>query len=148
VTEPAPRPSPRIGTAEREAAMSALDAHLEAGRLDPEEYGERSARVTEARTAADLEPLFADLPEPHPLDPDGADRRPAAAGAPASPARRTTSALARYGPAISGALPIIALILFFTVPIAHSWVFFLLIPLGGALFARSRQEQQPDDRDT
>ena len=40
---------------------------------------------------------------------------------------------------MSGALPIIALILFFTVPIANAWVFFLLIPLGGALFAQSRR---------
>src|SRR3954452_3443554 len=106
MSEPAPNSSPRIGTAEREAAMADLGTHLEAGRLDPEEYGERSARVTEAPTAADLEPLFADLPEPHPLDPHG-DRPPTAAGVRASPARRTTSALARYGPAISGALPII-----------------------------------------
>ncbi|GLZ47724.1 hypothetical protein Acsp06_39090 [Actinomycetospora sp. NBRC 106375] len=153
MTQPEPRPSPRIGTAEREAAMKALDAHLEAGRLDPEEYGERSAKVTEARTAEDLEPLFVDLPEPHRLSAHGAvaareDRRPAAAAPPGAPARREPSALARYGPAVSAALPIIALILFFTVPIANSWVFFLLIPLGGALFARSRQEQQGDDRDT
>jgi hypothetical protein len=148
VTEPAPppspRPSPRIGTAERDAAMKALDAHLEAGRLDPEEYGERSARVTEARTAEDLDPLFADLPSPHPVT---GTAGPAVATPPASPARREPGALARYGPAISGALPIIALILFVTVPIANAWVFFLLIPLGGALFARSRQEQR-DDRDT
>jgi hypothetical protein len=156
VTEPAQtpptppsRPSPRIGTAEREAAMKALDAHLEAGRLDPEEYGERSARVTEARTAEDLDPLFADLPAPHPTV-DGAasdDRRPAVSSPAGSPARREPGFVAKYGPAISGALPIIALILFFTVPIAHAWVFFLLIPLGGALFARSRQEQQGDGRD-
>jgi hypothetical protein len=149
VTEPAPRPSPRIGTAEREAAMKALDAHLEAGRLDPEEYGERSARVTEARTAEDLEPLFVDLPEPHPLGPGGTptgpradDRRPVAAGAQGVPAPREPSTLARWGPAVSGALPIIALVLFLTVPIPHAWVFFLLIPLGGALFAQSRQEQR------
>lgn len=126
--------------------MKALDAHLEAGRLDPEEYGERSARVTEARTAEDLDPLFADLPAPHPPS-GGPDDRRAAVSAPAgSPARPEPGFLEKYGPAISGALPIIALILFFTVPIAHPWIFFLLIPLGGALFARSRQ-QQGDDRD-
>jgi hypothetical protein len=144
---PSPRPSPRIGTAEREAAMKALDAHLEAGRLEPEEYGERSARITEARTAEDLDPLFADLPAPHPVTGGADTRQPAVATPAASPARRGPGALATYGPAISGALPIIALILFFTVPIAHPWIFFLLIPLGGALFARSRQDQR-DDRDT
>ena len=29
-------------------------------------------------------------------------------------------------------------VLFFVVPIANAWVFFLLIPLGGILFAGSR----------
>lgn len=131
--------------------MKALDAHLEAGRLDPEEYGERSARVTEARTAEDLEPLFVDLPEPHPLGPGGTaaageGHRPVAAAASGAPAPRE-SGLARWGPAVSGALPIIALVLFLTVPIPHAWVFFLLIPLGGALFAQSRQEQRDARRD-
>jgi len=138
MSEPAPNSSPRIGTAEREAAMADLGTHLEAGRLDPEEYGERSARVTEARTAADLEPLFADLPEPRPLEGPGAVAAPET-GAPPASRPGGPSALARWGPAVSGALPIIALILFFTVPIANSWVFFLLIPLGGALFAQSRR---------
>ncbi|HWN28956.1 MAG TPA: DUF1707 domain-containing protein [Actinomycetospora sp.] len=149
MTEPPPQPahpSPRIGTAEREAAMAALDAHLEAGRLDPEEYGERSARVTEARTADELEPLFADLPEPRPHVGSAAVPAPVtAAGPPAE--RPAPGVLARYGPAISGALPIIALILFFTVPIPHAWVFFLLIPLGGALFARSRRGDDGRDGD-
>ncbi|MDD7926733.1 DUF1707 SHOCT-like domain-containing protein [Actinomycetospora chibensis] len=136
MSEPAPNSSPRIGTAEREAALADLGAHLEAGRLDPEEYGERSAKVTEARTAADLEPLFADLPEPRPHRGAGAVAAPVTGAAPRAGG---PSALARWGPAVSGALPIIALILFFTVPIANSWVFFLLIPLGGALFAQSRR---------
>jgi hypothetical protein len=56
----------RIGTKEREAAGRALDAHLQAGRLDAEEYGERYARAMSARTREDLRPLFADLPAPHP----------------------------------------------------------------------------------
>jgi Domain of unknown function (DUF1707) len=66
----------RIGTTEREAAGRALDAHLQAGRLDAEEYGERYARAMSARTRADLRPLFADLPAPHPEFADER-RRPA-----------------------------------------------------------------------
>jgi hypothetical protein len=143
---PSDPPSPRIGTADRDAAMAALDAHLEAGRLDAEEYGERSARAAEARTVDDLVPLFADLPRPHPPLP-GETPAPAAATPELAPAtRREPGALARYGPAISGALPIIALVLFFTVPIPNAWVFFLLIPLGGALFASSRRNGS-DERD-
>lgn len=56
----------RIGDGERESAMSALGEHLSAGRIDIDEYGERSGKVTEARTRRQLLALFADLPEPHP----------------------------------------------------------------------------------
>jgi Domain of unknown function (DUF1707) len=65
----------RIGTAEREAAGRALDAHLQAGRLDAEEYGERYARAMSARTRDDIRPLFADLPAPHPEFADERQRR-------------------------------------------------------------------------
>jgi hypothetical protein len=68
----------RIGTTEREAAGRALDAHLQAGRLDAEEYGERYARAMSARTREDLRPLFADLPAPHPESPDERRRRSSA----------------------------------------------------------------------
>ncbi len=67
----AAQPVLRIGDAERASAMTALDTHLEAGRLDAVEYGERSAKASVAATAADLDPSFADLPEPHPTRPGG-----------------------------------------------------------------------------
>ncbi|HYQ67520.1 DUF1707 domain-containing protein [Actinophytocola sp.] len=56
----------RIGTAEREAAVRILSDHLSEGRLTLEEYEERIAVALEARTQADLKPLFTDLPPPHP----------------------------------------------------------------------------------
>ncbi|MGH3764259.1 MAG: DUF1707 SHOCT-like domain-containing protein [Pseudonocardiaceae bacterium] len=56
----------RIGDAEREEALNALGAHMSAGRLDIDEYGDRSARVTTARTRSELSALFADLPAPKP----------------------------------------------------------------------------------
>ncbi|MFL6121081.1 DUF1707 domain-containing protein [Actinophytocola sp.] len=56
----------RIGTAERESAVKLLSDHMSAGRLSLEEYEERMAAALEARTVADLKPLFADLPQPHP----------------------------------------------------------------------------------
>jgi hypothetical protein len=59
-------PPLRIGHQERTAACAALDAHLEAGRLDPDEYGDRFARASIARTRAELDVLFSDLPAPHP----------------------------------------------------------------------------------
>ena len=56
----------RIGIAEREAAVTALGEHFAAGRLDPGEYETRVEAATAARSRADLLPLFADLPGPHP----------------------------------------------------------------------------------
>ncbi|MGX7681921.1 DUF1707 SHOCT-like domain-containing protein [Jatrophihabitans sp. DSM 45814] len=52
----------RIGNAEREQAAEALGEHFSAGRLDPDEFDERVHLVYQAKTASDLEPLFADLP--------------------------------------------------------------------------------------
>lgn len=56
----------RIGDAEREQALRALGEHMSAGRLDIDEYGDRSARVSSARTRNDLVALFTDLPAPRP----------------------------------------------------------------------------------
>lgn len=52
----------RIGDAERERAASALADHYAAGRLDHDEYSERLDAIWTARTRADLDVLFADLP--------------------------------------------------------------------------------------
>ena len=93
----------RIGTRERELAMGALDEHLREGRLDPTEYGERSAVAANARYRSELDALFTDLPAPHPAfpaaraaspttGPDGgsvpvASSAPAAAPGPPAPDR-------------------------------------------------------------
>jgi len=52
----------RVGTAEREAAIEALNAHWRAGRLDPAEHEARTTKAFAAVTRADLDALFADLP--------------------------------------------------------------------------------------
>jgi hypothetical protein len=39
---------------------------MSVGRLDVDEYGERSAEVATAKTRGELAELFTDLPEPHP----------------------------------------------------------------------------------
>jgi hypothetical protein len=61
-----PHPNIRIGDKEREQAIEALGEHFTAGRLDVDEYGERTARVTTAKTRGELREIFTDLPEPHP----------------------------------------------------------------------------------
>ena len=68
---PDPR-SIRIGTAEREQAVKALGEHFSQGRLEPAEFEERMTAAYAARTAAELDRLFDDLPSPaHPQHPTG-----------------------------------------------------------------------------
>jgi uncharacterized protein DUF1707 len=54
----------RIGDAERERAAAALGEHYVQGRLTADEHGERLDRIWAARTRADLQPVFGDLPDP------------------------------------------------------------------------------------
>lgn len=56
----------RIGDADRDQAANCLREHLAQGRLSSEEFDERLSSALSAKTAADLEPLFADLPDPRP----------------------------------------------------------------------------------
>ncbi|ADB30851.1 protein of unknown function DUF1707 [Kribbella flavida DSM 17836] len=52
----------RIGDKEREDAVKRLGEHYEAGRLSTDEHTERVGQALQAKTAADLAALFADLP--------------------------------------------------------------------------------------
>ncbi len=110
LTSVAEAPEVRIGTAERERALSDLSTHFEAGRLSTAEFDERSATVAGATTRGQLDTVFADLPS---LEPEPEAK-------PAESAR----ALDWRG-ALTVITPIIALVLFFTV---GSWLWFLLIP--------------------
>ncbi|GAB2854460.1 DUF1707 SHOCT-like domain-containing protein [Lentzea nigeriaca] len=56
----------RIGDTERQQALQVLGEHMSAGRIDVDEYGERSAKITIAKTRGDLMALFYDLPDPRP----------------------------------------------------------------------------------
>lgn len=58
---PEPRPI-RIGNTEREQAVQALGDHFAQGRLEPQEFEERTTAAYAARTAGELDVLFADLP--------------------------------------------------------------------------------------
>jgi hypothetical protein len=51
----------RLSDADRDAAIARLSEHYAAGRLDKEEFDERSDAVWTAKTRADLAPIFADL---------------------------------------------------------------------------------------
>ena len=134
------RPPIRIGDDERTAAMQALDAHLSAGRLDPDEYGDRVAKVSAARTREDLEVLFVDLPEPHSLSGGSTTGAPPARRHPPAEADRDERALGgRAGAVLVALAPIIALALFFA---TRWWVWFLLIPAVAAIVYGGRDERR------
>ncbi len=58
--------SQRIGDADRDQAAECLREHLAQGRLSQDEFDDRLNTALSAKTAADLEPLFSDLPDPRP----------------------------------------------------------------------------------
>ncbi|HEV2242671.1 MAG TPA: DUF1707 domain-containing protein [Streptosporangiaceae bacterium] len=67
----------RVSDADRDAAISELGEHFQAGRLDPAELEDRTGRALRARIGSDLDELLADLP-----------RGPQAPARPQPPARR------------------------------------------------------------
>ena len=56
-------PNLRVSHAERTAVADRLSKHYGDGRLDEEEFNERIDRAMKAKTQADLDGLFADLPD-------------------------------------------------------------------------------------
>lgn len=114
----------RIGTAERERAAADLGEHLAAGRLTTEEFDERIQRAYQARTASDLAPLFADLPDLNPPQP---------------PRPRTN-----WWPAVAVLLVLacIAWVAFLRVPpfflFPFLWIFFIGRRFGGPRFRGGR----------
>jgi len=76
----------RLSDADRDRAAAELSEHFEAGRLTADEFDERLGRALQARSAADLAPLFADLPCKQPLATAPASGPAAPASGPAAPA--------------------------------------------------------------
>lgn len=116
----------RIGDAERDAAVESLREHHVAGRLTPDEFTERMEAALQARTRADLDPLFADLPET-------ATTPPQAQGAEMETARRDRQP-ARTGSGYHRLVGILSAIawpaaLIFNFATAWNWWWVILIPM-------------------
>jgi hypothetical protein len=139
----------RLSHSEREAAIAALQAHLTAGRLDSSEYEDRAVRARQARTRADLAPLFTDLPQPGPrwdeddsisaTAPDqpgpgvAGPPRPATAAPVPGPAPERHGGLLPepWGAWVMSLTPIAALVLFFGT--GYHWQWFLAVPVAGLI---------------
>jgi len=114
------QPEVRIGTTERERAHNALSEHFSVGRLDINEFEERSGLTAVARTLGDLARLFSDLPGGLP----GALTAPRLGPHPAAPGR---SLIRSVGPLVMvAAVMVLIAVGLFT---GHGWVLFLLFPV-------------------
>jgi hypothetical protein len=72
----------RVSDADRDAAITELGEHFQAGRIEPAELEDRTGRALRARIGSDLDELLADLP-----------RRPQAPEGPPAAAPRPRAAL-------------------------------------------------------
>jgi len=119
----------RISDPEREDALRMLDEHMSSGRLDLEEYGERTAKVVAAKTRGQVSELFADLPDPRPAFGQPAPPATVSAPLPAAPQQRSLGE--RIAPVLVPVAAVIAVVLFFTV--FKFWMIFLLPAVAAAV---------------
>jgi Domain of unknown function (DUF1707) len=130
--------STRVGTAERDEAVALLAEHWHAGRLDPSEHELRVTRARAAVTRADLDVLFADLPQPVPAatpPPDSVVPGPVSGSG-------TGGVIEGKRDTIMALTPFAALLLFFT---TGSWLWFLLIPVMGIVLYGAGGKKTPPD---
>ena len=135
-----PSPQLRISDQNRESALSALGEHMTAGRIDIDEYGERSARITAAKTRGELGEIFADLPTPHPRYEDVLQAAVATPKPAAEPAPRPSGTPENWSPPqrfLAGIVPlafIAAIALIATGTLAWPIIF---VPIGLTVFGKS-----------
>lgn len=112
----------RVSDADREQVTARLREHFAAGRLTSEELDERISAALNAKTAADLRRVMADLPEPAPAGAsEGGQAPPWRAQAPGPWAGRPVFRY-RRGPRL---LPLALLVLFAALILPGAgWVFF------------------------
>ena len=79
---PTPDPNIRVSHAERTEVADRLSKHYGDGRLDEEEFNERLDRAMKAKTRADLDGLFNDLPGEQPPRPPAGPPAPQVARPP------------------------------------------------------------------
>lgn len=127
----APNADLRASDAERDAAMSELSDHFQAGRLDMEEFEQRIAAVAGAHTRGEIARLLQDLPGPPVAAQTDVGRGPRGplAGFLAFPALAAFAVIAAVAIAVSG-----------TFAATHGrWAPWPLIPLAFIVLSRLRR---------
>jgi len=123
----------RASDSDRDAVVSDLSEHFQAGRLTADEFDERAGRALAARTWGELRELLADLPGPRP-----APQVPAAA----SPGAQPRPAGGRFTPPVIAALAGIAITSVVLVNVTHGQWGFLWV-LWAVLFIARRLTRAP-----
>lgn len=133
----------RVSDADRDRALAELTDAYQAGRLDSEEFDERSGRALKAKTGRELADLFTDLPQAAPPWPDpstglgqGGLGLPAQVPPPMPVTRPGFGAVATVVRAVTGAL--IVAVIFGAIAVnhhegGHPWAG-LVVPLLIVLF--------------
>ena len=116
----------RASDSDRDAVVSDLSEHFQAGRLTTEEFGERTGQALAARTWGELRNLLADLPAP----PE--PQVPAARPHSARPWRESR----RFAPSPVAVLVGIGIAVAVLVNVAHGRWGFLWLLVPGLLIAR------------
>ncbi len=114
-------PNMRVSHAERTEVTDRLSKHYGDGRLDEEEFNERLDRAMKAKTRADLDGLFDDLPGL-----DGPAPAPSAARAPVVRPPRRPSRLPR--------IVFLAFVVLAAIMVGQVLARPLFFPFGGGLF--------------
>jgi hypothetical protein len=134
----------RASDGDRQEAVERLRASLEDGRLKMDEYLDRIGLAYEAVTYGDLAPLYADLPEVHPMA-----KREAAPPAAAAQAAAGPPGVAAAPPGVLADLPAALKVLWSinvvvwvlvsgtTGHLIYPWPVWVAGPSGAALFAVS-----------
>jgi hypothetical protein len=131
--------SMRVSDADRESAMTALGEHMSTGRLTLDEYGDRAAQVSTAKTRQELFAQFSDLPQPWPKL--SGETPPVVTP---EPLPRTAAPVPRprvgLGLAVAGSIPVTWVAAVLVTIITGYWAVFLipvlLTVLGAVLLGR------------
>jgi len=124
-----PTATMRASDADRDAVLSDLGEHFQAGRLTAEEFDERAGRALAARTWGELKELLRDLPATRP-----GPHVPAAASSAPWPERSA----GHRAPAPIAVLAVIAIAVAVSVGLAHGVWGVLALVWVGLLIARRR----------
>jgi len=124
-----PTAAMRASDADRDAVLSDLSEHFQAGRLTAEEFDERAGLALAARTWGELKDLLRDLPAARP-----GPQVPAAASSAARPERSA----GRRTPAPIPLLAVIGIAVAVSVGLAHGVWGVLALVWVGLLIARRR----------